>query len=205
MIITDNFLYWDILAQAYLLLTLKATLQLLRPPKDRNEELLFSKLQFNFLLDYDCVLLQLNFGCLQTRTQNSTNVWYNFQNTSCPFIFISRRLWNCVYYTPFLILDGFRLPKSVFCHLREQRACSKLKMQLAGNNMECKYKWNYYIKSQPAGDRLTFCVAEPKFQFRKLIFFVGVVLSKTRASASRLEVSNLSSSLETWWNPPTHS
>ena len=57
MIITDNFLYWDILAQAYLLLTLKATLQLLRPPKDRNEELLFSKLQFNFLLDYDCLLL----------------------------------------------------------------------------------------------------------------------------------------------------
>ena len=55
--------------------------------------------------------------------------------------FISCRLWNCVYRTPFLILNGFWLSqKSVFWHLREQSACSELTIQPVGNNMKCKYR-----------------------------------------------------------------
>lgn len=47
MIITDHFLDRDTLKQLHLLLTLKVTLHLLKVPKDKNEELLFSKWQFN--------------------------------------------------------------------------------------------------------------------------------------------------------------
>ena len=47
MIITDNVLYRDIYNKFSYLVTLKDTLQLLKSPKDKNEELLFSKLQFN--------------------------------------------------------------------------------------------------------------------------------------------------------------
>ena len=43
MIITDHFLDRDTLKQLHLLLTLKVTLHLLKVPKDKNEELLFSK------------------------------------------------------------------------------------------------------------------------------------------------------------------
>ena len=67
---TDNLLYGgDILSKFILLLTLKVPLHLLTSPKDKNEELLFSKLQiisFSLIKTVPC--------CDPTDPKNSTNV-----------------------------------------------------------------------------------------------------------------------------------
>ena len=46
MIITDNFLYWH-LKQLYLFSDIESHIAVIQVPQDKNEELFFSKLQFN--------------------------------------------------------------------------------------------------------------------------------------------------------------
>ena len=97
MIIKDNFLYWDIYNNFIYLVTLKVTLQLFKSPKDKNEELLFSKLQFNsfsLITTVSCsesTLLVYGF-----RPKIALMCEITFKNASHPFVFVLHRLWNCI-------------------------------------------------------------------------------------------------------------
>ena len=87
--IVDNFRHWDILKQLYSETTLKVKLQFLKSPKGKNEELAFSKLQFNYfsLITTLCSLLTL---ITTVSCSNSTLPVYGFWPKIAPTCEISK-------------------------------------------------------------------------------------------------------------------
>ena len=150
MIITDNFLYWDILRQVYLLLTLKVPLQFWKSPKDKNEELLFPKLQFNsFSLNttFSCSDSTLPVYGIGPKVALTCEITLSKIRAAHLFLY---RVDSGITFTPHLSssLNGFRLCKSVCCHLREQRSCSELTIQLMRRS-----NGNFNIPSPPRKPR----------------------------------------------------